>query len=437
MAETSEEKKMGLWMSTSLVVGNMVGAGIFLMPAALATYGGISILGWIASAFGALVLAKIFSKLSTLISDKSGGPYAYTHIAFGDFMGFMMAWGYWISIWVSNAAIAIAFVSALTVLFPILGENSLLAVLTGLSAIWFLTWINTKGARSSGTMQLVTTILKIVPITVVIIGGFFFFDIANFSPFNPSEESGFGAFVITASMTLYAYLGIESATVSSWTIRNPEVTIPKATMLGTIITTLLYIFSTVVIMGMISLDKLETSPAPFADAMGIMTGEWGRKVVAAGAAISAFGALNGWILLVGQVPLAAAQDRLFPPVFGKTNKSQTPFLGVLIGSVLTSLVMLMNFTAGLVDQFKFLILLTTVCMLVPYLFTTGAFVVIMMKRKVPKAPWWPIVSLAGIGFIYSLWSIYGTGEKSVFWGFLLLMSGVPLYVWLKWKNIKK
>ena len=160
MNETKDKNKLGIWMTTSLVIGNMIGAGIFLMPSALARYGGISILGWLLSSAGALLLAKVFSKLSNMVKDSNGGPYAFAKVGFGDYVGFLVAWGYWISAWVANAAIAIAFVSALSVFIPVLKENPLIAVFTGLGAIWFLTWVNSRGVRNSGKMQLVTTLLK-------------------------------------------------------------------------------------------------------------------------------------------------------------------------------------------------------------------------------------------------------------------------------------
>lgn len=432
-----ETKNIGLWTSTSLVIGNMIGAGIFLMPAALAAYGGISIFGWLFSAVGALLLAKVFSKLSKLVGDKNGGPYVYTKEGIGDFAGFLVAWGYWISTWVANAAITIAFVGALSVFFPILETNSVYAVLLGLATIWFLTWINSRGVRESGKMQVITTLLKLIPLVLVIIGGIFFFNTDNFIPFNPSAETNMGAIAITATMTLYAFLGVESATVPAGNIENPKKTIPKATMLGTIVTTLVYILSTVVIMGMIPSDILSKSPAPFADAMDIIAGEWGRDLVAAGAAIAAFGALNGWILIQGQIAMATAKDDLFPRIFRRENKKGVPVLGMVIGSVLTSIVMLMNYSDGLVEQFKFIILLTTLCCLIPYLFTTAAYVLILTKRQLPNLKWLPEVTLASLAFIYSLWAIYGAGEKAVYWGFLLLLAGIPFYVWMKYRNISK
>lgn len=436
MPADKSKDKLGIWMTTSLVIGNMIGAGIFLMPSALAEYGGISILGWLASSAGALLLATVFSRLSAMAKSKSGGPYAYSKRGFGDYVGFLVAWGYWISVWVAMAAIAIAFVSAMSVFFPILNKNPVIAISAGLAALWFLTWVNSRGVRTTGKLQVLTTLLKVVPILLIIVGGFLFFKADNFIPFNTSNNSTLGAIAITGTLTLYAFLGLESATVPADNVKQPEKTIPRATMLGTVITTIIYIFSTIAIMGLVPLKTLATSPAPFADAMKIMAGETGSYIVAGGVAIAAFGALNGWILIQSQVAKAISRDGLFPKIFQKENNRGVPLLGLIIGSLLSSLLMLMNYSEGLVEQFKFVILLSTLCTLVPYLFSAAAYVGISLETRINGKPKASIFVLGGLAFAYSIWAIFGAGEKAVFWGFILLMLGTPFYVWMKWKQKK-
>lgn len=436
-ASSSSKNKLGLWTSTSLVVGNMIGSGVFLMPAALAAYGGISVLGWIFSAIGAFLLAKVFSNLSKLLPQADGGPYAYTRKGFGDFAGFLVAWGYWISIWCTNSAIAVALVSALSTFFPVLATSAVTAVLTGLGVIWFLTWINTLGIVTSGKLQLVTTILKIIPLLLVSIGGLFFIRFENFVPFNTSGTSNFTAITATATLTFFSFLGLECATIPSGSVANPEKTIPRATMLGTLIATMIYIVSSVSVMGMIPAKELQHSVTPFADAAMIIWGSSAHYWVSAGVAIAAFGALNGWILIQGQIPYAIAKDNLFPGVFGKQNKKGVPALGIIIGSVLVSVLMIMNYTKGLVEQFKFLILLSTLTVLVPYLFSTAAYVTIKIEKKYFEGSWLQAIVLAALAFAYSLWAIAGSGQEIVYWGFILLMSGVPFYVWILWKKNRK
>lgn len=436
---SSSENKLGLWTSTSLVAGNMIGAGVFLMPAALAEYGSISILGWLFSAVGAFVMAKVFSNLSKLMPEADGGPYAYCYKGFGGVTGFLVAWGYWISVWCTNAAIAVSLVSALSTFFPVLATNALAAVLTGLSAIWLLTWVNTLGIVTSGKLQLITTGLKIIPLLLVAFGGLFFMHSENFIPFNKSGGSYFSALSVAATLTFFAFLGMECATIPSGSISNPEKTIPRATMLGTVIVTVIYIAGSISVMGMIPANILQHSVTPFADAAVIIWGSNARYWVSAGVAIAAFGALNGWILIQGQIPSAIAKDKLFPAIFGKENKRGIPAAGIVISSVLVSVLMIMNYTKGLVEQFKFLILLSTFTVLLPYLLSAAAYIIIRKASKeyLSKNKWLQIIVLASLAFLFSLWAIAGAGQEIVYWGFIFLIAGTPFYVYIILKKDKK
>ncbi|MCZ6521291.1 MAG: amino acid permease [Bacteroidetes bacterium] len=430
--------KIGVIRATSLVAGNMIGSGVFLLPATLALYGGISILGWIFSALGALVLAKVFSNLSILMPSV-GGPYAYSRKGLGDFAGFLVAWGYWVSLWIGNAAITVAFISYLTVFIPELATNNLLAIVAGIISIWFFTWINTRGVKEASTIQLVLTILKITPLALIAIFGIFFINWDNFFPFNISGESNFSAITATATLTLWAFLGLESATIPADNIINPTKNIPRATLYGTLITTLVYVLGSMTIIGMIPSQELQVSNAPFADAAAILWGESARYWMAGVACLAVFGVLNGWILLQGQIPLAISRDKLFPAIFARENKKGAPVWGIVISSVLITVVMMMNYTKGLVNTFKFLILIGTITVLIPYLFSAVAYSIMVIEKKFANKNQGSIAGkliLAFLAFSFSIWAIAGSGEKSVFWGFLLLLAGLPVYVWIKWKNLK-
>ena len=425
-----EKQKIGLWTSTSLVVGNMIASAIFLMPAILAKYGSISLVGWVLSSIAGIVLAKVFAKLSRLMPQADGGPYAYPQAGFGDFVGFLMAWGYWISVWVSNAAIAVLLVGTLGTFFPAL-STPVAAILTGLSIVWLLTWINTLGIKTSGQVQLVTTILKLVPLVLVGIGGLFFIHPQNFLPFNTTHQSNFAAIAATGTITFFSFLGVECATIPAGNVENPEKTIPRATMLGTLITTAVYILVSFTVMGMIPAAKLVASNAPVADAAFIIGGKAAQYLVSAGVIIASFGGLNGWILVQGQIPSAIAKDKLFPPIFKKENKHGTPAMSIVISSIFVSVLMLMNYTKGLADEYQLLILLSTLTSVVPYLFCAGALVVISAKKvKMTRSKWIQTILLASVSFAFSLWAIAGAGQDTVYWGFLLLMAGVPFYVWV-------
>ena len=431
---TKQNQKIGLLAATSLVVGNIIGAGIFVLPASLAKFGSISIVGWLFTATGALILAKIFSNFSKKIRGKSGGPYIYSKVVFGDFIGFLVAWGYWISCWVNNAAIAVAIVSALSFFFPELVTNPFYATLTGLSFIWFFTFTSSKGIKSSGNIQILTTIAKLIPLVLIILFGFFIFDFEIFPEFNLTDQNDFEILPIVAVMTLYAFLGLECASIPAENIKNPEKTIPKATMAGTIISTLIYILSTIVLFGIIPAENLINSPAPFAEAGEIIGGKYFGFLISAGAAISAIGALNGWILITSYMPMTMANDRLFPKVFAKKNKKGFPYLSLLLGSILTSFVMTMNYTDGLVDRFEFLILLTTLSTLIPYFFVSVSYILFHVEKRLFKINSFRSVILGLFGSLYSLWAIFGSGIDSIVYGTILLMLGIPIYLILKIKK---
>ncbi|MBN9384633.1 MAG: amino acid permease [Chitinophagaceae bacterium] len=428
--------KLGLYTATSLVIGNMIGAGVFLLPSAMASFGGISLLGWVLSAAGVIFIAHVFSETSKLLPNMDGGPYSYTRQGFGDFTGFLMAWGYWISIWCASAAIAVSLVSALSTFFPILSSSAVAAVVTGLGAIWLLTWVNSLGIKVGGEVQLVTTVLKLLPLVFVSIVGIFFIRWENFTPFNRSGSSTIQAITTTATMALYAYLGVECATIPAGSIANPEKNVPRATILGTLITALVYLFGATSVMGMLSAGELQHSVTPYSDAAAIIAGRQARYWVSAGIAVASFGALNGWILMQGQITFAVAKDKLFPPFFEKLNRKGAPSASLILSSVLISLIMMMNYTKGLVEQFKFVMLLSTLCSLLPFLFVSAGYVVIVMEKRPPASimGWLRVLIPAVFAFVFSLLAVIGAGEDIVFWGFVLLLAGVPFYVWNIWRR---
>lgn len=432
---TPQNEKIGLFSATSLIIGNIIGAGIFVLPASLGKFGSISILGWIFTASGSLILAKIFSNFSKMISGQNGGPYLYTKVVLGDFLGFLVAWGYWISCWVNNAAIAVAIVSALSFFIPELNKNPILASITGLSFIWFFTFTSSRGVRSSAKIQIFTTIAKLIPLLFIIIFGLFFFDSTIFPNFNITDKSNLEILPIVSVITLYAFLGLESASIPAANIKKPEKNIPIATMTGTLISTFVYIFGTVVLFGILPNDILINSPAPFAEAGNLIGGKYAGYFISAGAAVSAIGALNGWILITSYMPMTLAKDKLFPKILTKKNKKGFPVVSLVLGSILTSIVMSMNFNEGLVSKFEFLILLTTLSTLVPYLFVSVAYLTYYLKKKFSVNILYKKQIIAILGILYSCWAIFGSGKESVFYGTILLLIGVPVYITMKKKPL--
>jgi basic amino acid/polyamine antiporter, APA family len=367
---------------------------------------------------------------------KTGGPYAYTREGFGEFAGFLVAWGYWIALWAGNAAVAVAFAGYVGFLIPAVGQSSLMGFAVALAAIWTLTWFNVQGVAAAGSVQLVTTVLKILPLLAIALVGIAYVDPANFAPLNVSDRSGLDAIGACAALTLWAFLGLESATVPAGSVERPEVTIPRATVIGTTFAAILYVLVTIAVMGLVPLAQLRSSSAPLADAAVSIWGGWGGWLLAIGACVSTFGTLNGFTLLTGQVPLGAAQDGLFPRRFGELTASGTPGFGLVFSNLLASGLVAMNFTRGLVEAFTFIILLATLTTLVPYAFC--ALAEFMLYLRDPGAYGGRGLGRYGVvgalAFAYALWAIYGAGADVVYYGFLLLVGGVPVYVGIKWSR---
>jgi APA family basic amino acid/polyamine antiporter len=419
------KRKVGLVTATALVLGNMIGSGVFLLPASLAPYGGYSLIGWAVSAIGALLLAGVFYRLAKR-APRAGGPYAYSREAFGDCVGFLVAWIYWVGLVGGNTAIAVAFASYLSALVPVIGTTPLFGALAALAAIWVLTAVNVAGVRSAGAVQVVTTILKISPLLALALFGFVHFDPHLLAP-GPRAGSAMNAINVCVAATLFAFIGVESATIPAGHVRDPGRTIPRATLLGTAIAAVFYIACTTAVLGVVPAGELEHSHAPFADAGRLLWGGWAGLLIAGAATVSCFGALNGWILIAGQFPQAVAKDGLFPRLFARESSRATPTLGLLVAAALTSLVVLANYTHGMIAMFTFIVLLSTLSIVVAYLFSTMAEIVLARRagRALPARE----AALACAAFAFSLWAVIGAGKDAVYWNFVLLALGIPLYVW--------
>jgi len=421
--------KMGLWMSTALVSGNMIGSGVFLLPASLAKIGSISIVSWVLTSLGAFALAIIFSGMSILVP-RAGGPYVYVRKGFGDFLGFQTAYSYWINTWVGNAAIALAAASYARSFIPIL-HHQFLTALTAISLVWIFTLINSRGARTAGYVQLIATICKITPLLLIGILGWFYFNPDYITQsVNLTGHSDFSAITSAAALTLWAFTGVESATVGADAMRNPKRDVPLATLMGTVIAAIVYITSSVAIMGMVPAPELAASTSPFALAAEKMFGQAGHYLIAVGAVISCIGALNGWIMLQGQVAMDAAEDKLFPRFFAKRNKHDVPVQGMIFTSILVTGLLLLTSSPDLIKQFDFIILLAVIASLVPYLYTAMAAFIIVKENPLSKRQRMLYGIAAILASIYAFWAISGAGKDVIYYGFLLLLFSLPLYIWV-------
>jgi APA family basic amino acid/polyamine antiporter len=420
---------LSFWMCVALVVGNSIGSGVFLLPAALAPYGLNSVVAWGFTASGAIVLAIVFARLSHAYP-QAGGPYAYVRVAFGPLPAFIVAWGYWISIWVGNVSIATGVVSYLSPLLPWIAKKPGASPAVTLLLLWLLTFVNWYGIKASGWVQSITTILKILPLIAVVCLGLLSLNSTNAAAVTsiPLSVSGVTA---AATLTLWALLGLESATIPADKIANPGRAIPIATLLGTVITALICAVACTTVLLLVPPATLAKSNAPFVDLATQFWGAGAGKLLAIFAAISGFGALNGWILLQGELPRAMALRGEFPRVFARESSRGTPGFALCFGSALVTILILANREKSMAKIFEFTILLSTTACLVLYALCSAALLRLQWIGQLGAARRGSI-PLAIVGILataYSLWAIIGAGAQAVVWGAVLLGLGVPLYFW--------
>jgi APA family basic amino acid/polyamine antiporter len=428
-----DAKALGFWMCTALVVGNMIGSGILLLPALLAPLGWNAVLGWILTISGGLCLAFVFGRLAREFP-KAGGPYAYTREAFGPAPAFLVAWSYWISIWAGNAAIATGAVSYLSVFFPSIGYVPGLHALITCGVIWLLTAINCRGVRIAGGLQLLTTIFKVLPLLAVIIlaamiiggdGG------ASLAPFRLADIH-LSSVTAAATLALWGLLGLESASVATDKVKNPDTTIPRATLVGTALAGVIYLLVCSAVILLLPEGQIASSHAPLADFVARYAGGNLGFFVTLFAVISGFGALNGWILLQGEMPYAMAKGGVFPSWLAKSSRWGTPVRAHVTSSLLLTLVVLMNYSKSMSAFFSFLLLLSTAAVLVMYLVCALAALKLERSGRLTASPLVLLLSLGAM--LYALWAIYGAGAESIAWNAALLLAGVPVYFVMRWRR---
>ncbi|MGW0663458.1 amino acid permease [Streptodolium elevatio] len=420
---------LGLAQATALVIGGVIGTGIFLLPATLAQYGTVSILAFGLVSVGAILIAMIFGKLGARIP-ASGGPYAYARDAFGEFAGFLTAWSFWLTAWIGNAGIAVAWVGYVN--YFLHWDSTAGKILVALVGLAVPALINLSGVKNMGAFQLITTVLKFVPLLFVAIVGLFFLKGANFGPFNASGGSFLDALQTSAALVVFAYSGIEAVAIAAEKVRDPERNVARASVFGCLACAAVYMLSTVAIMGTVPHGELVGSTAPFSDALNHMFGGsiWG-DVMATMAIISGIGALNGWTMLVAEMPFAAARDGMFPNAFTRMRNG-VPYVGILVGTTLTIIVMAMNYLWS-EDAFEDILLLATVTTVIPYLFSAAAqlFWLVTRERAVSRGKLARDLTVAIVGLAFTIWMVYGSGADAVLKSLILLLVGIPVYIWVK------
>ena len=397
----------------------MIGSGIFLLPAVLAPFGWISLLGWLLTSAGTIVLALVLARLAGT-TDRAGGPYTYVRESFGDLAGFLIGWGYWVGVVFGVTAIAVGFAGYMGSVFPVFAANSFTQALVAAAGIGALTWVNVKGVSEAAAVQLILTILKVIPLVLIIYLGIAYGDRDNFPSFNPQGLPFFQALSTTALLTMWAFIGVEAAVIPASDVENPKKTIPAAVVSAALSVSLLYVGASAAIMFLVPSDILAVSESPFVDAAAHM-GKGGALLIGIGALISTAGALNGNIFVMGQMSMAIAADGLAPAVIAKKNRGGAPAGALIVSSVFSTALLVLNFTDGLVSAFSFLISMSTLSILAPY----GLSAVAEFKRSWRSAKGWAAVALLSV--TYTLIAAAGSGLYVLLLGVGLFLLGIPLF----------
>jgi basic amino acid/polyamine antiporter, APA family len=426
---------LGLTSATALVIGSIVGTGVFTMPAVLAGAGtmGIAVLGVVA--IGAMLLAVLFGQLTRRVPNSDGGLYAYSRHEFGDFAGYLVGWCYWIQAWAGNAAIVASWVLYVDALFNITNPTGMENWGIALLGLWIPAAVNLAGVRQMAWFQNVTVVLKFLPLLFVGLVGWFFVDKANFGPFNASGGSLYSGIGIAAGVALFSFIGVEASAMTAKRVRNPRRNVGRAAVLGTAACAFLYVLVTAAVMGLVPHHELVGNGSPFVSAFHTMFpgSTWAPRFMAALAVISGIGALNGWTLIVTETSRAVAQDDLFPRPFAWADRRGTAWFGILVGTILPSLLMLWAYTTktGL-TVFTYLVDLTVVTVAIPYFMSALAQLTFLVSRRRRIVGWLLARDLcvAGASILFSMWVTFASGYQAVYQTVLVLLIGLIVYAFL-------
>ena len=426
---------MGMPSATALVIGSIVGTGVFTMPAVLAGAGtmGIAVLAVIA--VGAMLLAVLFGQLAKRIPNGDGGLYAYARHEFGDFAGYFVGWCYWVQSWAGNAAIVSSWVFYVDALFgfhhPSGMENWSIAIV----GLWVPALINLAGVRQMAWFQNVTVVLKFVPLLFVGVVGWFFVQNAHFGPFNATGGSLYSGIGLAAGVALFSFIGVEAAAITAKRVRNPRRNVARASILGTALSAMLYVLVTAAVMGLVAHHTLVNTGSPFVNAIDSIFphSAWAGKTIAALAVVSGIGALNGWTLIVTETSRAIAQDDLFPRPFAWKDAKGTAWFGIVVGTALPSLLMLWSYTtsSGL-TVFTYLVDLSVVTVAIPYFFSAIAQLTYLVSRR-RRVEGWRLardLAVAGTSVLFSMWVTFASGYQVVYQALVVIMAGLILYAFM-------
>jgi APA family basic amino acid/polyamine antiporter len=437
LSPRNEEKAhaLGLTSATGLVIGSIVGTGVFTMPAVLAGAGTMSLIVLGVIAVGALLLGVLFGQLTKRVPNSDGGLYAYSRHEFGDFAGYLVGWCYWVQAWAGNAAIVSSWVFYVDSLLGINHPSGMENWGIALVGLWVPAIVNLVGVRQMAWFQNITVVLKFLPLLFVGVVGWFFVRSANFGGFNTSGGSLYSGIGIAAGVALFSFIGVEAASITAKRVKNPRLNVGRASVFGTAASAILYVLVTAAVFGLVPHHALVNNGSPFVNAFqGIFAhGAWPGKFIAALAVVSGIGALNGWTLIVTETSRAIAQDDLFPRPFAWSDRKGTAWFGIVVGTALPSLLMLWryNTSAGL-TVFTYLVDLTVVTVAIPYFMSALAQLTYLVSRR-RRVQGWQLardLSVAGLSVLFSMWVTFASGYQVVYQALLVILVGLVMYAFL-------
>lgn len=419
-----DQKQLSLIPLTMLVTGNMMGSGIFLLPASLANIGSIALLGWIVTSIGAISLSLLFVRLRSIHPQKIG-LYAFTRAGLGRYMGSQIIYGYWVSIWVGNMAVALSAVGYLGYFYPGLA-NGFNACFAAIGLIWLLSLLNLCDIRFIGRFQVITASCLFLPVVGISLFGWSYFETDHLiRSFNVSGHSNYWAFSESLTLTLWSFVGLESACNLADHAQKPERDVPLATLLGTIIAAFFYIISATAMMGIVPIETLQSSASPFALTARYIFGNWAGDFVSVMAVIACVGSLNGWVLMHGQIAFSAAKERLLPKVFSRLNSQGSPQWALLITAVVMSLMLLITMEPTIQKHFEFIILIAVYLMLLAYF--CAILSCYILQRRTGNSRHSGCNFILILSMSYCLWGISGAGVEVVIPGSILILLGGIMY----------
>ena len=422
---------MTLLGAVALVVGNMVGTSMYTLPASLAAeVGPLGILAWLLTAIGYLGVAVVYADLGRR-HPRTGGPYVFAREAFGDFAGFLSVWLYWISLLIGNAGIATGVIAYAQGFFPILEGSPLVRFGVAQVLLWTLCAVNVVGIRHSARLQIAIMVINLGALFLLLGASMPAIDTANYTPVAPK---GWGALGVGTALVVWAYGGVETATVPAEEVKQPFSTIWRSTMIGYAIATAVFLLAAITVAGVLPNDQVASSARPLALVVEKAIGPTAAKIISVCALIAGLGTLNGWILVTGRAPVSAARDGLFFKRMANLHpRFNTPAFALITGTAVASALLFLVLSRTLLEAFNFIVLLSVGAALAPHLITAAAYLALVRRdpQSFTAAQRRRAHIIAPVAFIAMMYFVYGAGADAGRWGFLLLAAGMLAYVYLK------